>query len=381
MKSVKEWFSASELAGLSGMPQHPTNVTRKAKSADWKRRQISGTKGVSFEYHLSSLPPETQEVLSQTSDFQLWLSDSSDFRENGLEVISDLANELKKAKSIPDRLKLLSSSIKGLKSYLNQEVISTEDLVEIGKEYGLNPAWILTGKGSIASEQDDIEDSNSNERLLALLENDDVALEELDHRGKEFLCDFKDLKERIDSSLTQLRPDERDLITMLFMESDLDIKFIESLVEKLSPRNDDILSEFALIPGYRIQVSAGNGSLNNDALQPVRHLAFRRKWLKYKGFNESDLTVVWAKGDSMHPTINDNDTLIVHLGRKEPKDGYIYVFRNGEDLFVKRYQSALGLWRLISDNSVYPPLDIPKEEQHQFEVIGQVVHVAKDIAD
>lgn len=143
----------------------------------------------------------------------------------------------------------------------------------------------------------------------------------------------------------------------------------------------DFTEEFALIPGYRIQVSAGHGSLNPDQLEPTRHLAFRRKWLKYRGFKEKDLAIVWAKGDSMEPTIHNNDTLVVNMERKKPSDGHIYIFRNGDELFVKRYQSMLGTWRLISDNSFYSDLDIPKEEQHQFEVVGQVVHIAKDLGD
>ncbi|MDL2004987.1 XRE family transcriptional regulator [Vibrio parahaemolyticus] len=142
-----------------------------------------------------------------------------------------------------------------------------------------------------------------------------------------------------------------------------------------------LADEFALIPGYRIQVSAGHGALNPDQLEPTRYLAFRRKWLTYRGFKEGDLAIVWAKGDSMEPTIHNNDTLVVHLGRNKPSDGHIYIFRNGDELFVKRYQSMLGTWRLISDNSFYSALDIPKEEQHQFEVVGQVVHIAKDIGD
>ncbi|EAQ65949.1 prophage MuSo2, transcriptional regulator, Cro/CI family protein [Marinomonas sp. MED121] len=145
--------------------------------------------------------------------------------------------------------------------------------------------------------------------------------------------------------------------------------------------NAELLSEFAFIPGYSIQVSAGNGTLNMDQLEPSRYLAFRKKWLNYRGFNEKDLVIVWAKGDSMEPTINNNDTLVVHVGRKRPKDGHIYIFRCEDELFVKRYQSVVGTWRLISDNHMYTPLDIKKEEQHQFEVIGQVVHIAKDIGD
>ncbi|MDA0148820.1 LexA family transcriptional regulator [Vibrio sp. LaRot3] len=155
----------------------------------------------------------------------------------------------------------------------------------------------------------------------------------------------------------------------------------EGLVAPETKKADDVESEFALIPGYSVQVSAGHGCLTKSDTKPTRYLAFRRKWLKWKRFEEKDLSVVWAKGDSMHPTISDNDTLVVHLGRKDPKDGYIYVFRNGDELFVKRFQDMMGSWRLISDNALYAAMDIPKEDQHQFEVIGQVVHLAKDIAD
>lgn len=150
---------------------------------------------------------------------------------------------------------------------------------------------------------------------------------------------------------------------------------------KNSNEPDNFLKEYALLPGYTIQVSAGHGALNPDNLEPSRYLAFRRKWLKFRGFAEKDLAIVWAKGDSMEPTINNNDTLVVHVGRKIPQDGHIYIFRDETQLFVKRYQSVVGAWRLISDNQMYTPLDIKKEEQHQFEVIGQVVHIAKDIGD
>jgi len=139
--------------------------------------------------------------------------------------------------------------------------------------------------------------------------------------------------------------------------------------------------EFALIPGYSIQVSAGHGTTPNAEESPSRHLAFRRKWLTHRGFSEKELVIVWAKGDSMEPTINDNDTLVVHTGRTAPQDGNIYIFRHNDDLFVKRYQNMMATWRLISDNKAYTVMDITKEEQHQFEVIGQVVHIAKDIGN
>lgn len=141
------------------------------------------------------------------------------------------------------------------------------------------------------------------------------------------------------------------------------------------------LEEFALIPGYRVQVSAGHGTLTQGEMEPCRHLAFRRKWLQWRGFAEKELAIVWAKGDSMEPTIANNDTLVVHLGRTHPVDGHIYVVRNDDQLWVKRLQVLPSAWLLLSDNKHYEPIKVPKDEQHNFDVIGQVVHIAHDVGE
>ncbi|WP_220701762.1 S24 family peptidase [Brenneria goodwinii] len=142
----------------------------------------------------------------------------------------------------------------------------------------------------------------------------------------------------------------------------------------------DFLDEFALIPGYDVQVSTGNGTSALDERQPCRHLAFRRKWLSYRGFNEKDLLLVWAKGDSMEPTISNNDTLVVNTALTKPVDGHIYVIRQDDTLWAKRVQVQPGAWLLISDNkAVYPPIEIKREDMANFEVIGQVVHISKDV--
>jgi len=137
--------------------------------------------------------------------------------------------------------------------------------------------------------------------------------------------------------------------------------------------------EFALIPGYNVQVAAGHGSIAGDEA-PTRELAFRRKWLRFRGFNENNLALVFAKGDSMEPTISDNETVMVDTSEKQLRDGHIYVIRNGDHLLVKRIQT---LWndgvQLLSDNKEYPPQEIPRSELELLEVIGKVVWVGKDL--
>jgi len=140
----------------------------------------------------------------------------------------------------------------------------------------------------------------------------------------------------------------------------------------------DYRNTYTLIPSYCVKASESDkGTLPcSDNVEPIGCY-----WLKKRGFDQQDLAIVCAEGDSMEPTIHNNDVLVVHLRRNKPKDGYLYAFRKGDELFVKRYQSALNTWRLISDNPIYKMLDIPKKEQHQLQVIGQIVHIAKDAGD
>ncbi|OOH92172.1 hypothetical protein BMT54_01210 [Pasteurellaceae bacterium 15-036681] len=60
---MNEWFLAEDIAGLPDIPTLPNNVTRRATKELWKKRQVKGAKGVTYEYHITSLPPETQKAL------------------------------------------------------------------------------------------------------------------------------------------------------------------------------------------------------------------------------------------------------------------------------------------------------------------------------
>ncbi|WKE64366.1 LexA family transcriptional regulator [Gallaecimonas kandeliae] len=138
--------------------------------------------------------------------------------------------------------------------------------------------------------------------------------------------------------------------------------------------------EYVLVPGYHVSVSAGHGAINGD--EPVkRHLAFRRKWLSFKKLGGANLAVVFAKGDSMEPTINDNDSLLVNLDSTKPLDGKIFVVRLGDELYAKRIQIRWdGAIELISDNKEYRPQTVPAAELEQLHIVGQVAWIGKDIS-
>ena len=60
---MKEWFSIQELLGISGLPNSDRGIMKKADREQWQKRQREGVKGKAYEYHLHSLPPETQKQL------------------------------------------------------------------------------------------------------------------------------------------------------------------------------------------------------------------------------------------------------------------------------------------------------------------------------
>ena len=145
-----------------------------------------------------------------------------------------------------------------------------------------------------------------------------------------------------------------------------------------SPENG-LEDEFALVPGYNIQVAAGTGTFP-DQEQPTRKLAFRRKWLRYRGLNEKDLVLVFAKGDSMEPTISDNNTLMIDTSQRDLTDGAIYVIRVNSHLVVKRVQTLLNRdIMLLSDNESYHPETLKPEQLQDLEVIGKAVWIGKDL--
>lgn len=61
----KAWYTINELINLSieGLDGSKATIHRKAVKQKWIKRQREGVKGVAYEYHVSSLPAATQAAL------------------------------------------------------------------------------------------------------------------------------------------------------------------------------------------------------------------------------------------------------------------------------------------------------------------------------
>ncbi|WP_228199834.1 MULTISPECIES: S24 family peptidase [Acinetobacter] len=160
----------------------------------------------------------------------------------------------------------------------------------------------------------------------------------------------------------------------------IDINFV-LYDERLAQNNEQVINdEFGLIQVRAdVEVSAGDGAVAGNEDKAKYCLAFRKDWLQSRGLKEKDLYVVFARGDSMEPTISDGDSLLVNTAEKDPQDGHIYVIRSCEILWVKRIQRLLdGSLLLISDNKIYPPMPLKLDEASDVEIIGKVVNSSKN---
>lgn len=139
------------------------------------------------------------------------------------------------------------------------------------------------------------------------------------------------------------------------------------------PDNDD----FAKIPVYDVEASAGYGSFfNNENI--LYHMAYRKEWLKNRGLTTSKLGVIIVNGDSMQPTLNDRESILINFAETTPKDGHIYVVRSDDVLWVKRVQRLPNnKILLISDNPFYPAMTL-NLEQDNLQVIGKVVNSSRN---
>ncbi len=138
-----------------------------------------------------------------------------------------------------------------------------------------------------------------------------------------------------------------------------------------------------LVPVKRVLVraSAGPGTLPGaETAHP--YFAFDERWLKLlTGSKAEDLSIIRVEGDSMAPTLNDGDDILVdRAGCDEALRDGIYVLRVEDSLLVKRLAiHPMGKSVTVqSDNPAYP--DWPDFGLENVHCIGRVIWAGRKIA-
>lgn len=140
---------------------------------------------------------------------------------------------------------------------------------------------------------------------------------------------------------------------------------------------------YAFIPQYDARAAAGIGH-ENPHVEVRSTLAFKREWLKVKGVNPNQLVVIYADGESMWPTINDHDVLLIDRSKIDPIDRQVFVLASADKgAIVKRLiKTALGGWIIRSDNEnkeEHPDLVLSRKEINEHRIIGQVIWRGGDL--
>lgn len=130
------------------------------------------------------------------------------------------------------------------------------------------------------------------------------------------------------------------------------------------------------VPEYDVQASAGAGSFINNEVK-VGEFSFPEAWLRQKKLYGHKLCVISAWGDSMEPSIQHEDSLLLKLLDTSEKAAYdgVYVLKLDGMLLVKRMKYSMkdqGHY-IISDNPDYDTMFVPNGEfDERIQIIGMV---------
>jgi phage repressor protein C with HTH and peptisase S24 domain len=127
------------------------------------------------------------------------------------------------------------------------------------------------------------------------------------------------------------------------------------------------------IPVYEQAFSAGRGQELPDSADVIDYVALPNELKKYS----DKMCAAYVRGDSMEPTLFDNDIIVYDTFGYDGTDG-IYAINYRGCAFVKRLQRAKDFVRIISDNKKYNEMT-ENGESEDFRVIGKVRYVTHKV--
>jgi phage repressor protein C with HTH and peptisase S24 domain len=135
----------------------------------------------------------------------------------------------------------------------------------------------------------------------------------------------------------------------------------------------------ALVPVYDVAASAGHGAVV-EYESIAYSLAFPPDYLRrLTKADPRQLSIISVKGDSMEPTLKDDDIVMLDAGKTSLSFDGLFVLRYDEALHVKRIGRAPVQENvtILSDNrQLYPPIELTRKE---VTVIGKVIWYGRKV--
>lgn len=151
------------------------------------------------------------------------------------------------------------------------------------------------------------------------------------------------------------------------------IDAFEMTMEQFKAYPDVPVNDVINIPVYEQAFSAGKGQELPDSAEIIDYVALPANLKKYR----NNMSASYVRGDSMEPTLFDNDIILYDTFGYDGTDG-IYAVNYKGAAFVKRLQRAKDFVRIISDNKKYSEMT-ESGESDDFRVVGKVRYVVHKI--
>lgn len=120
------------------------------------------------------------------------------------------------------------------------------------------------------------------------------------------------------------------------------------------------------LPVMDVRCAAGAGAINYEEKQ-VGTISLPKSVI---GSNHNK-HIVKVSGESMHPTLKDEDMVIVDLSETEIIDGKIYVICVQSGCIIKRLRRVAAGIEIYSDN---PTFTLETTKADQIKIVGRVVN-------
>ncbi|MPW32022.1 helix-turn-helix domain-containing protein, partial [Agarivorans sp. B2Z047] len=303
--------------------------------------------------------------------------------------LSGLEWQLERASTIQKRIEFLANcegsvagfskkvgiSVSGLKRYLQGGEPTASKIIQISNALGISATWLLTGQGKLS---DTAPSHLSNGYMIASLCPDSQDIKsELDQRKVKVYDTIASRWKTLRETLSMYPRYTREALMAnndIYYNDNFSDEAFEKIVKDLSY---SFSTTFHPILPYEKDGEHGTDTVYPDSKTGAAELAISRHVLSTKHLKGGGLATISITGDSMEPTLSDGDIVVIDRSDTSPTDGNLYALSSMGETHVKRFQNALGVWNLISDNSLYGTISLTKQDQADIEIVGRVVFVGR----
>jgi phage repressor protein C with HTH and peptisase S24 domain len=134
--------------------------------------------------------------------------------------------------------------------------------------------------------------------------------------------------------------------------------------------------DFELIDGYHVTIDEVGCGLDN--LEVRRRLAFRKKWLEWRGLSADCLKIFFVKSYLENGLISGGDSVMINTADTVLADGVFAIEMEGGILirwFSYRVDGSIEVYKDINQELSEV---IGKDDTQKIKVLGRVVWVGKD---